>query len=224
MYKKSPRRKLFFDDEFKPKVSPNSKGKVRVPGSIDLPTAIKCTDEKFLDLIRCCLIFDPDKRYTPSQALAHEWILEGLPVHLQSQHLKLIDTQSPTEPQRQSAEKNLKLGEEDFKSSKGFDNMPQTVKERDRSEPKTITFTKSATKQTAISVNTSTSKVDLKPFVSQQSLSDLTSIIQKTKHTQMTQNATEEDPSVYNVTINLNDKSQYKKVWLGLNIIDVLVA
>jgi len=36
------------------------------------------------------LEYDPDIRYTPDMALAHEWILEGLPQNLQEHHLKLV--------------------------------------------------------------------------------------------------------------------------------------
>jgi dual specificity tyrosine-phosphorylation-regulated kinase 2/3/4 len=49
---KSPRRKNFFDDELKPKVVPNSKGKIRNPDSLKLNSILKCDDEKFLDLIQ----------------------------------------------------------------------------------------------------------------------------------------------------------------------------
>jgi len=50
----------------------------------------------FLELVRCCLEFDPQKRFTPDQALAHEWIIEGLPPQIQVQHLKFIkDTTQP---------------------------------------------------------------------------------------------------------------------------------
>mmetsp|Transcript_3258 Transcript_3258/g.2812 ORF Transcript_3258/g.2812 Transcript_3258/m.2812 type:complete len:94 (-) Transcript_3258:1570-1851(-) len=79
---RSPRKKNFFDDNLNPRIVPNSKGKVRVPNTIALEEAVKSSDPEFLDLIKKCLIFDPEKRYSPNEALAHPWILGGLPEHL----------------------------------------------------------------------------------------------------------------------------------------------
>ena len=76
----------------KPKIQPNSKGKIRNPSTIDLDESIKCEDKPFVDLIKACLVFDPKKRFTPNEALAHEWILDGLPPNLKAQHMKLIET------------------------------------------------------------------------------------------------------------------------------------
>ena len=38
------------------------------------------------------MIYDPKKRFSPNEALAHDWILCGLPANLQAQHMKLIET------------------------------------------------------------------------------------------------------------------------------------
>ncbi|XP_033120572.1 dual specificity tyrosine-phosphorylation-regulated kinase 4-like isoform X2 [Anneissia japonica] len=71
------RKRLFFDSKGNPRCITNSKGKKRRPNSKDLTYAIKTTDTHFLDFIRKCLIWDPEKRMTPDQAMKHEWILEG---------------------------------------------------------------------------------------------------------------------------------------------------
>lgn len=83
MILKSPKKKKFFDEDSNPKLVQNSRGKVRIPSSISIQAALKCTDLKLLDLIKKCLVYDPDTRFNPDQALAHEWIIEGLPPQLQ---------------------------------------------------------------------------------------------------------------------------------------------
>mmetsp|Transcript_12490 Transcript_12490/g.10740 ORF Transcript_12490/g.10740 Transcript_12490/m.10740 type:complete len:150 (-) Transcript_12490:78-527(-) len=88
---KGNRKGKYFDEHFKPKVVPNSRGKVRVPGSTSLDEVFKGADSKFIDLVKHCLVYDPRLRYTPDEALAHEWVLEGLPKHIQTHHLKLVE-------------------------------------------------------------------------------------------------------------------------------------
>ena len=39
--------------------------------------------------------FDPNARFTPVDALAHEWILKGLPPELKVQHMKLLEKTGP---------------------------------------------------------------------------------------------------------------------------------
>jgi len=91
LIEKAPRKKLFFEDD-KPKLVPNSKGKVRQPDSLNLATVLNSPDASFVDLIKKCLNYDPDKRLTPDEALVHDWILEGLPPSLHMKHLKLVET------------------------------------------------------------------------------------------------------------------------------------
>ena len=71
------RKKLFFDKDSNPRIEPNSRGRVRYPGTRSLKEKIRCSDSKFLNLVSRCLDWDPETRITPDEALAHEWILEG---------------------------------------------------------------------------------------------------------------------------------------------------
>ncbi|XP_067937121.1 dual specificity tyrosine-phosphorylation-regulated kinase 4-like [Watersipora subatra] len=78
LLERAKRRKVFFDKTNTPKVTTNSKGKKRVPGSKDLSQAVKTSDEKFLDFIKRCLDWNPETRMKPEEALGHEWIKEGM--------------------------------------------------------------------------------------------------------------------------------------------------
>lgn len=50
------------------------------PGSKSFVTALKgCQDKFFIDFIRRCLEWDPEKRLTPAQALRHAWLRRRLP-------------------------------------------------------------------------------------------------------------------------------------------------
>ncbi|KAK3817500.1 MAG: kinase-like domain-containing protein [Benniella sp.] len=77
LIERSTRRKVFFDSNGNPKLVINSKGKKRRPGSKTLGQVLKCTDLLFLDFIAKCLIWDPERRMKPYEALRHDWILEG---------------------------------------------------------------------------------------------------------------------------------------------------
>merc|ERR1719473_454356 len=74
----SSRRKMFFDSSGQPRIVPNSRGKKRRPGSKDLSSALQCKDHKFIHFLQGCLKWDPRERFTPEDAIQHEWILEGL--------------------------------------------------------------------------------------------------------------------------------------------------
>jgi dual specificity tyrosine-phosphorylation-regulated kinase 2/3/4 len=41
---KSTRRKIFFDDDYKPIIKPNARGKLRIPGSKSFAQILKTTD------------------------------------------------------------------------------------------------------------------------------------------------------------------------------------
>jgi dual specificity tyrosine-phosphorylation-regulated kinase 2/3/4 len=71
---KSSRRKVFFTSNNEPRVIPNSKGKKRYPNRKSLESALKCNDPLFVDFIRKCLHWDPEKRMTPMEAMEHPWI------------------------------------------------------------------------------------------------------------------------------------------------------
>uniref|UniRef100_A0A8C9R378 dual-specificity kinase n=1 Tax=Scleropages formosus TaxID=113540 RepID=A0A8C9R378_SCLFO len=68
------RRKLFFDARGYPRHITNSKGRRRRPNSKDLATVLKTNDPLFLDFIRRCLTWNPNKRMTPNEAMHHKWI------------------------------------------------------------------------------------------------------------------------------------------------------
>lgn len=70
------RKKAFFDDKGKPLITPNSRGKIRKPGSKDLVAATRCTDPHFISFLKKCLRWDPKVRMTPDKALEHPWITE----------------------------------------------------------------------------------------------------------------------------------------------------
>jgi len=80
----APRAQLFFDRNFTPRVTKNSRGKVRNPGSKHLSYAINCKNENFIDFLLGCLQWNPEERMTPEDALQHEYILEGLPEHIRN--------------------------------------------------------------------------------------------------------------------------------------------
>lgn len=36
-------------------------------------------DDEYLDFVQKCLVWDPEARMTPDDALKHVWVLKGLP-------------------------------------------------------------------------------------------------------------------------------------------------
>ena len=59
------RRKVFFDDDYRPLENPNSKGRVRYPNVKNLAKMMKTEDHDFIDFIDKCLEWKDDKRLTP---------------------------------------------------------------------------------------------------------------------------------------------------------------
>ena len=57
----------------------NSREGTRLPGTKTLSQVLKCNDPDFIDFLRQCFIWEPEKRITPDEALAHEWIIKGFP-------------------------------------------------------------------------------------------------------------------------------------------------
>lgn len=78
LIEQSPRYALFFEEDLRPKIITNSRGKKRIPGAKSVEQVLKCTDPIFIDFIQRCLEWDPAKRLTPDDALRHEWIFEVL--------------------------------------------------------------------------------------------------------------------------------------------------
>lgn len=74
MLDRGPRKKIFFDSLNTPRLVPNSRGRVRRPNSKDLKAFLKTQDECFVDFVRGLLIWEPEKRLTPMQALQHPWM------------------------------------------------------------------------------------------------------------------------------------------------------
>lgn len=72
------RRKVFFDDDYRPLQNPNSKGRIRVPNCKKLSKMMKSEDDLFVDFIDQCLEWKVEKRLTPEQAFQHPWIKAGI--------------------------------------------------------------------------------------------------------------------------------------------------
>ena len=77
MVEQASRKKMFFDSTGAPRIVANSRGKKRRPGSKDVATAIRCNDAAFVSFLEGCLQWDRKDRFTPEQALQHEWITEA---------------------------------------------------------------------------------------------------------------------------------------------------
>lgn len=69
------RGKKFFHENYDLKLNSKSKSKLS-PNKLSLARILNTHDKKFVDLIRRCLEWDPEKRITPKEALLHDWILD----------------------------------------------------------------------------------------------------------------------------------------------------
>ena len=78
LLERSTRGKLFFENDRTPKIVPNSRGKIRYPGRKNLREILKGADYGLIDLVVSCLEWDPVKRITPEEALAHDWMIDNL--------------------------------------------------------------------------------------------------------------------------------------------------
>ena len=74
--KSATRNKSFFDEEGRPKIIPNSRGKKRYPGTKNLHDILAGTDKFYQDFICRCLDWDMATRMTPEEALLHVWLQE----------------------------------------------------------------------------------------------------------------------------------------------------
>ncbi|KAJ3413890.1 Dual specificity tyrosine-phosphorylation-regulated kinase [Chytridiales sp. JEL 0842] len=72
------RSKLFFDAGGQPKITPNSKGRKRRPGTKTLGGVLKTGDAGMLGFLGRCLEWDPERRMGPEEALGHEWVRDIL--------------------------------------------------------------------------------------------------------------------------------------------------
>lgn len=48
---RSSRRKVFFDEDYQPILTANSRGKLRVPGAKNLAAVMDCPDKDFVDFV-----------------------------------------------------------------------------------------------------------------------------------------------------------------------------
>lgn len=145
----STRRHLFFDDNNKPILMPNSKGKIRQPSAKSLAQVLlrsrprrgsaaesESDNRKFLDFLERCFEWHPEKRLTPLEALHHEWVLEGLPEEVLEHHLKMFEyqsepqerdtTQGGSRPRRDTREENSMIRHATNQEIQGFPPNAQT--------------------------------------------------------------------------------------------------
>jgi len=76
MLKISKKRKMFFNDDFSPKKIQNSRGKIRIPNTKKIHKFLINSDPHLIDLVEKCLVWDPEKRIKPEEALLHPYILD----------------------------------------------------------------------------------------------------------------------------------------------------
>jgi len=74
---KGTRTKVFFGPDFYPLSITNSRGVPRIPGSRPLADKLACSDTTFINFLERCLIWSPEDRCTPEEALQLPWITEG---------------------------------------------------------------------------------------------------------------------------------------------------
>jgi dual specificity tyrosine-phosphorylation-regulated kinase 2/3/4 len=96
LLERGSRVKLFFDDEFRPKLAPNSKGKKRYPATKELREIMHAAENGLYDLVLQCLEWDSNRRITPDEALLHDWLQEGEGGRATKRRLKHQRTTSDT--------------------------------------------------------------------------------------------------------------------------------
>ncbi|THH07192.1 hypothetical protein EW146_g9392 [Bondarzewia mesenterica] len=74
---RSSRKRLFFDSTGAPRPVVNSKGRRRRPGTKTLAQAMRCDDELFIDFVAKCLVWDPERRIKPQNAMRHPFLTAG---------------------------------------------------------------------------------------------------------------------------------------------------
>ncbi|KAH9174261.1 hypothetical protein EDB89DRAFT_2150999 [Lactarius sanguifluus] len=74
---RSSRKRLFFDSTGAPRPVVNSKGRRRRPGTKTLAQVLRCEDELFIDFVSKCLMWDPERRIKPQNAMRHPFITAG---------------------------------------------------------------------------------------------------------------------------------------------------
>ena len=75
----SSRKDSFFGNDGLPLLKDYSEDE---PEKKDLGYELGCCNNDFIDIIQQCLIWEPEKRITPEEALNHIWILKGIAHHI----------------------------------------------------------------------------------------------------------------------------------------------
>ena len=91
MLKQAKKRHYFFDNvdsQFVPIKHQNSRGKIRSPNTKKLEKFLNGADEGFINLVRKCLEWDPNKRIKPDEAILSNWITLGMPPEIYDFHKK----------------------------------------------------------------------------------------------------------------------------------------
>ena len=78
LVKNCGKQKLFFNADLEPKLIFNKKGVKQTPGTFELKRVLQGGPETFIDFISKCLLWRPEERMKPLEALDHPWITEGL--------------------------------------------------------------------------------------------------------------------------------------------------
>lgn len=120
----STRRKHFFDSNNNPRLLTNSRtGKKRKPGSKNLYSAIRCNDTGFISFLEGCLKWDPSERFSPEEALRHEWILEGF--------IPPTRSQLPSARSLHSASSRKQMGKEQLQAVSGM-STPSSINQAEK--------------------------------------------------------------------------------------------
>ena len=90
----------------------NSRGKLRKPMGKPLGLVIGDEDPDFTDFVERCLVWNPQLRLTPDEALKHVWILKGLPPQVLIHHQKMHNIGTPELPQQVLDQRNEFLEEQ----------------------------------------------------------------------------------------------------------------
>ena len=93
----SSRRQNFFEDNSNQLAYEvyDSQDELRIPGRKPLEELIGTESLSFLDFIGRILVWDPQERMRPIEALNHEWILEGLPRNVLIHHQQMLGLLPP---------------------------------------------------------------------------------------------------------------------------------
>ena len=78
LIEKTPKGRLFFDNNLRPFILKNEEGNIIKPGGKKIKDLLKDAPDTFIDFINKCLLWNPLKRLTPDKALFHPFIIENM--------------------------------------------------------------------------------------------------------------------------------------------------